>query len=77
MLGTIPVLIDIIWCLLLGNFEHSKTHQFSELEIVEHVNISLLSLLLFFVHLSPNPVNGSHCQDIVGIYFPRVAVVET
>lgn len=54
----------------------AETYQVLEKQIVEHLDVSLLCLLLVFVQLLPKSVSGSHIQHLVCIDFPSVAAKE-
>lgn len=51
-----------------------QTHQISELEVVEQLDISLFGLLLVLVQLPPEAIDCSHVQYLGCIYLPSVAV---
>jgi hypothetical protein len=50
-----------------------KTHQIPELEIVEHLDVSLLGKLLLLVQLPPESIDCSHVQQLLCINLPCVA----
>lgn len=50
-----------------------KVYQVPELQIIEHLDISLLCLFLLPVQLPPETINGCHIQHLACIYLPGVA----
>lgn len=48
-------------------------YQLPELQIIEHLDVSLLCLFLFLVQLPPESIHGTHIQDPVCIDLPGVA----
>lgn len=50
-----------------------RGYRVPELKAIEHLDISLLCLLLFYVQLLPKGIDASHVQHLVCVYFPGVA----
>lgn len=64
--------MELIWT----NLSCIETYQVSIFKVVEHLNVSLLRLLLLFVHPFPERVHAAHIQHFVRINLPCVAVQE-